>query len=60
MKVLLTGYTGFLGQNIYNGIKELDVLPINSKTLDLTNARAVDLFFKKHGYFYAIIQFSIK
>ena len=60
MKVLLTGYTGFLGQNIYNGIKELDVLPINSKTLDLTNARAVDLFFEKHGYFDAIIHCSIK
>ena len=60
MRILLTGYTGFLGQNIYNGIKEFDVLPVRSKTLDLTNARAVNLFFKKHGHFDAVIHCSIK
>tara|TARA_Y100001963_G_C6784471_1_gene451831 strand:+ start:380 stop:1207 length:828 start_codon:yes stop_codon:yes gene_type:complete len=61
MRILLTGYTGFLGENIFNGIyKDFDVLPTRSSTLDLTDKKAVNRFFRKNGYFDAVIHCSVK
>jgi nucleoside-diphosphate-sugar epimerase len=60
MKILITGYTGFLGQNIFDGLKELNPTVINSKDLNLIDYAEVKDFFDFHGYFDFVIHCAVK
>lgn len=60
MKILLTGATGFLGRNISGHFSDLDITPLNSKSLNLTNQAEVNSFFKGSGGFDTVIHCAIK
>jgi len=50
-KILIAGQDGMVGRSIYKAIKKKNLFKIiecNRKDLDLTNQRAVDLWFKKN------------
>jgi GDP-L-fucose synthase len=51
MKILITGGNGYIGNSLYNGLKDIyDVKKISRNDLDLTNSREVNDFFDRGGY----------
>lgn len=51
MRILITGGNGYIGNSLYNGLKDTyDVKKISRNDLDLTNSREVNDFFDKGSY----------
>jgi nucleoside-diphosphate-sugar epimerase len=60
MRILITGGNGYIGNSLYNGLKEFyDVKKISRNDLDLTDSRQVNDFFDK-GCYDIIIHCAVK
>jgi len=60
MKILITGGNGYIGNSLYNGLKDIyDVKKISRNDLDLTNSREVNDFFDK-GCYDVVIHCAVK
>jgi len=60
MRILITGGNGYIGNSLYNGLKQFyDVKKISRNDLDLTDSRQVNDFFDK-GCYDIIIHCAVK